>query len=330
MNYKYLFKPLGVTSQRFKCNLGPFASFVGGAFNTIMQQKTNDDNISAQKEINKQNIQNQWNMFRAQNSRQDYLNANQDLIKRQSLQRAGLNLWSEFGGNPNISTNSISQPEQKTVPKIAPQMSTEFAQMLQQQPLLDAQAELTKQKAEEQEILNRRMRIEDLTHEVEDIIEQWNKNNEGKKLGDLPDIPVIPHNSGWFKAMRERNQFKGEQQAVEIQFFENDLRRLVLQNQIASPEVVNAFVKMPLAEKSRLISEAKLAIANSQLARQKKEESFQNTMYISTQDAYLQLKKQIESDNNLLQYVHKMFSGDFGFEDAVKMLVLVAVMQMSK
>ncbi len=330
MNYKYLFKPLGEFSQRFKRNLGPFASFVGGAFNTIMQQKTNDDNISAQKEINKQNIENQWRMFHAQNNRQDYLNANQDLIKRQSLQRAGLNLWSEFGGNPNLSTNTVSQPEQKSVPKVAPQFDSAFAQMLQQQPLVDAQAELTKQKAKEQEILNNRMRSEDLTHKVEDIIAQWKRDNEGKKEAVLPDIPIVPHDSGWFKAMRERNQYQGEQQTVEIQAFENDLRRLVIQNQIASPEVLDAFVHMPVAEKSRLISEAHLAIANSQLSRQKKKESVEQTKYISTQDSYLKLKQQIEQDNNLTQYVHKMFTGDFGFEDAVKMLVLVAVMQMSK
>lgn len=330
MKYNYLLKPLGEYSQRFKRNLGPFASFVGGAFNTIMQQKTNDDNISFQKEINKQNIQNQWRMFHAQNNRQDYLNANQDLIKRQSLQRAGLNLWSQFGGNPNLSTNTVAQPEQRAVSKVAPQLDSVFAQMLQQQPLVDAQAKLTQQKAKEQEILNNRMLSEDLTHKTQDIIEEWKKQNEGKKDAVLPDIPIVPHDSGWFKAMRERNQFKGEQQTVDIQSFENDLRRLVIENQIASPEVLDAFVKMPVFEKSKLISEAHLALANSQLARQKKKESVEQTKYISTQDAYLQLKKQIESDNNLTQYVHKMFSGDFGFEDAVKMLVLVAVMQMSK
>lgn len=146
MNYKNIIRPLGVTSQRFKCSAGAFGSFVTGAFNTILQQKTNDDNISAQKEINKQNIKNQWDMFRAQNSRQDYLNLNQDLIKRQSLQRAGLNLWSQFGGNPNVATNAISQPEQKTIPKVAPQMTSEFAQLLQNEPLV--QAEVDKKKAE--------------------------------------------------------------------------------------------------------------------------------------------------------------------------------------
>ena len=165
-----------------------------------MQQKTNDDNISAQKEINKQNIDNQWRLFHAMNNRQDYLNSNQDLIKRQSLQRAGLNLWSEFGGNPNLSSNSVSQPEQRTVPKVAPQFDTAFAQMLQQQPLLDAQAELTKQKAKEQEILNNRMRSEDLTHKVEDIVAQWKTDNEGKKEAVLPDIPVAHLDTGYVLA----------------------------------------------------------------------------------------------------------------------------------
>lgn len=303
---------------------------VAGVGNFISSLITNHQNVKMQEEINRRNIENQWKMFQALNDRQDYLNANQDLIKRQSLQRAGLNLWSQFGGNPNLSTNTVSQPEQRAVSKVAPQLDSAFVQMLQQQPLVDAQAKLTQQKAKEQEILNNRMLSEDLTHKTQDIIEEWKKQNEGKKGAVLPDIPIVPHDAGWFKAMRERNQYKGEQQTVDIQAFENDLRRLVIENQIASPEVLNAFVSMPVAEKSKLISESKLAIANASLSAQKEKESVEQTKYISTQDAYLQLKKQIENDNNLTQYVHKMFSGDFGFEDAVKMLVLVAVMQMSK
>lgn len=303
---------------------------VAGVGNFISSLITNHQNVKSQEEINRRNIENQWKMFQALNDRQDYLNSNQDLIKRQSLQRAGLNLFSEFGGNPNVSTNTVSQPEQKTVPKVAPHLDSAFVQMLQQQPLVDAQAKLTQQKAKEQEILNNRMLSEDLTHKTQDIIEEWKKQNEGKKGAILPDIPIVPHDSGWFKAMRERNQYKGEQQTVDIQSFENDLRRLVIENQIASPAVLDSFVNLPVAEKSKLISESKLAIANASLSAQKEKESNEQTKYISTQDAYLQLKKQIENDNNLTQYVHKMFSGDFGFEDAIKMLVLVAVMQMSK
>lgn len=303
---------------------------VAGIGNFVSSLITNHQNVKMQEEINRRNIENQWKMFQALNDRQDYLNANQDLIKRQSLQRAGLNLFSEFGGNPNLSTNTVAQPEQRSVSKVAPQLDSAFVQMLQQQPLVDAQAKLTQQKAKEQEILNKRMLSEDLTHKTQDIIEEWKKQNEGKKDAVLPDIPIVPHDSGWFKAMRERNQYKGEQQTVDIQSFENDLRRLVIENQIASPDVLDSFVKMPVAAKSKLISESKLAIANASLSAQKEKESAEQTKYISTQDAYLQLKKQIENDNNLTQYVHKMFSGDFGFEDAVKMLVLVAVMQMSK
>lgn len=303
---------------------------IAGIGNFVSSLITNHQNVKMQEEINRRNIENQWKMFQALNDRQDYLNANQDLIKRQSLQRAGLNLFSEFGGNPNLSTNTVAQPEQRSVSKVAPQLDSAFVQMLQQQPLVDAQAKLTQQKAKEQEILNKRMLSEDLTHKTQDIIEEWKKQNEGKKDAVLPDIPIVPHDSGWFKAMRERNQYKGEQQTVDIQSFENDLRRLVIENQIASPDVLDSFVKMPVAAKSKLISESKLAIANASLSAQKEKESAEQTKYISTQDAYLQLKKQIENDNNLTQYVHKMFSGDFGFEDAVKMLVLVAVMQMSK
>lgn len=92
-------------------------------------------NNEMQKQTNEQMIDNQWQMFRAQNERQDYLNDYQDLIKRNSLKRAGLNVLSEFGGYPNIQTNSVSQP-QLGASHID---GATLANMIQQAPLIDAQ-----------------------------------------------------------------------------------------------------------------------------------------------------------------------------------------------
>lgn len=92
-------------------------------------------NNEMQKQTNEQMIDNQWQMFRAQNERQDYLNDYQDLIKRNSLKRAGMNVNSEFGGYPNIQTNSVSQPQLG-----APQIDgATLANMIQQAPLIEAQ-----------------------------------------------------------------------------------------------------------------------------------------------------------------------------------------------
>lgn len=307
MNYKYLFKPLGESSQRFKRNLGPFASFVGGAFNTIMQQKTNDDNISAQKEINKQNIQNQWRLFHAQNDRQDYLNANQDLIKRQSLQRAGLNLLSQFGGNPNLSTNTVSQPEQRTPPKVAPQFDTAFAQMLQQQPLVKAQTRELNANAERQEIENKRMRSEDAQYSVESALAYFADNPNAP----LPEIEVVPKNRGWFDAKRNYNALRGEEGDTMVKRFDGFIK----QAQYLDLAVRDSIVKLPINIRKKVIEETSLAISKSS-------ESKSNKAYIDAQKSYTELKEQLESDNNIMPYIDKIFQGDFGFDDFCKLVVL--------
>lgn len=139
MRYKHLFTPLGLNAHwSFHNDVFGIGTAVAGIGNMISQQNINRENVRMQEDINRRNIENQWRMFHAQNNRQDYLNLNQDLIKRQSLAKAGLNINSEFGGYPNIATNQISQAEQKAVQQ-SPIDASLFAQMLQQAPLIEAQ-----------------------------------------------------------------------------------------------------------------------------------------------------------------------------------------------
>ena len=120
---------MGLDPHRHKPHFwGAIASGAGSLISSFI-------NNEMQKETNQQMIDNQWQMFRAQNERQDFLNDYQDLIKRNSLKRAGLNVNSEFGGYPNIQTNSVSQPQ-----LVAPQMDgATLANMIQQAPLIEAQ-----------------------------------------------------------------------------------------------------------------------------------------------------------------------------------------------
>lgn len=141
MRYKRLLTPLGLNAHwSFRSDIWGIGTTVAGIGNMISQLATNHENVKMQEEINRRNIENQWAMFRAQNNRQDFLNREQDLIKRQSLAKAGMNVNSEFGGYPNIATNQISQAEQKAAQMSPPDFSL-FAQMLQQQPLIKAQVD---------------------------------------------------------------------------------------------------------------------------------------------------------------------------------------------
>lgn len=129
MRYKNLFVPMGLDPHRHTPYFwGAIAAGAGSLISSFV-------NNEMQKQTNEQMIDNQWQMFRAQNERQDYLNDYQDLIKRNSLKRAGMNVNSEFGGYPNIQTNSVSQPQLG-----APQIDgATLANMIQQAPLIEAQ-----------------------------------------------------------------------------------------------------------------------------------------------------------------------------------------------
>ena len=90
-----------------------------------------------QHRANKQNIQNQNALWNEQLRQQNFLNANGALIQRQALQRAGLNPNAEFGTSANLQSPT---PQKSDV--VAPRLDTQgIAQMIQQQQLIDAQAE---------------------------------------------------------------------------------------------------------------------------------------------------------------------------------------------
>lgn len=324
MKYKFLFTPLGLNAHWcFPCDAFGFGTAVAGIANMIGTQIANSENVRMQKEINQRNIDNQWQMFHAQNVRQDYLNRNQDLIKRQSLVGAGLNVNSEFGGYPNISTNSIPFAEQKAV-QVQPIDATLFAQMLQQAPLVKAQARQTNADAEAQEIENKRMKSEDAQYSAEEAMDAYNKLSEEDKVKQgLPPVEIVPRNKGWFDAHRNFNQFKGEESDVSLRQFSNAFNESIVKKQMASPKVLEALENMPYRQYESLIKQTDLAIAKASESRANKE-------YIDSNKAYIELKTELERDGNIFPYISKLFDGSFDFEDFVKCLVLVGIKVASK
>lgn len=105
-------------------------------------------NMALQERTNSRNIQNQNELFQKQIEHQDRLNANGALMQKQGLERAGLNVLSQFGPNMNLQAPTPSMVQQQ-----APQADSSFVQLLQQQPLIDAQ--VRKLDAERQETLSR-------------------------------------------------------------------------------------------------------------------------------------------------------------------------------
>ena len=116
------------------------ASALGSLFGGIF---TNKSNREAQERANQENMAFQREMFNRKAAREDMLNANSALIQRQSLEKAGLNPnVGQYGqlqtgvaqGSPSSSAYIAQSPFDGA------QMGA-LAQLLQQQPLVDAQAE---------------------------------------------------------------------------------------------------------------------------------------------------------------------------------------------
>lgn len=256
MNYNRLITPLGISAHRCFLDAFGIGTAVAGLANMAGTLITNRQNADLQREINKKNVENQWQLFRAQNARQDYLNANQDLIKRQSLQRAGLNVNSEFGGYPNIATNSVSSAVQNAPVMNAPDLST-FATLLQNAPLVKAQARKENADAERQEIENEHTKTYDR------VLDAFYKDNFSSNDADgnnvLDDVVVNGksrnYNKGTFDAQQRIRDYKTHVNGLDVQDIRYQLDKLIYSNQLQDSETVKALSDMPIWHRKKIEEE---------------------------------------------------------------------------
>lgn len=223
MKYKFLFTPLGLNAHWcFPCDAFGVGTAIAGIANMIGTANANSQNVRMQEEINQRNISNQWKMFHAQNARQDYLNRNQDLIKRQSLAAAGLNVNSEFGGYPNLATNSIPLAEQKAA-QVQPIDASLFAEMMQQAPLIEAQVKNINADTKKKE-------AETTNTEVDTLL----KDTQNWRLQELTpsEKENIREQSNLFKQEAEKAR-------VSVPFIQKQME--LCQSQIASIDVETSF-----------------------------------------------------------------------------------------
>lgn len=326
MRYKHLFTPLGLNAHwSFRSDLWGIGTTVAGIGNMVSNLVTNHENVKMQEEINRRNIENQWNMFRAQNNRQDFLNSNQDLIKRQSLAKAGMNVNSEFGGYPNIATNNIPLADQKAVQRTPIDFSL-FAQMMQQQPLVKAQARQLNADAEHQEILNERERSVDkgLRKFVLDNI-----NTDG--IPDLDGVPLdnvdvqgnaLGINAGTFEAQKRIREYKSELLELDKNDVKNVLDKLVTDNQLKDDSIIKALKKMPYYEYLKLNREC--AVLLKEKAVQKNLADYYEKA-AKNQDAQAELtslEQEIQENTNIAEMIHK-YLGDGPLSDVAMLLVTI-------
>ncbi len=316
MRYKYLLVPMGLDPHRNKPHI--WSAIASGAASLLSSFVNNE----MQKETNQQMIDNQWQMFRAQNERQDYLNENQDLIKRNSLKRAGMNVNAEFGGYPNLNTNAVSQP-QLGVSQID---GATLANLMQQAPLIEAQARKLNADAESQEILNER------EHSIDKglrkyVLDNLNTDNIVGLDGTLLDNVDVQGsakgiNAGTFEAQKRIREYKSELLQLDKNDVKNVLDKLVSDKQLKDNNVIKALQKMPYYDYLKLSRECAV------LLKEKDVQSNLAKYYeaaAKNQDAQAELsllEKDIQENTNIAEIIHR-YLGDGPLSDAAMLLVTI-------
>lgn len=285
------------------------------------------------KSNNAANVANQWALFNAQNRRQDYLNANADLIKRNSLLKAGLNVNSDFGANPNLVGTSVTPANQQAF-QIDPSLLVQLPQM-----------KLAEEQAEAQHILNQREKNKDVAankYLMDDESFDSSLSEDLKSIGVDPSLVglnadnVLPevsvgskkksdYNLGDFEFRKMSKSFEHDLKSYDADDARWSLEVLVHRAQAADKNIIDFLTKLPKAEFDRLAALTKEAIASANLHDAQTATEGSRKKLFDAQEAYTRLQEKIANDSNLSQLFDKMVNDGFSFENVGKLLIAAFV-----
>ena len=249
-------------------------------------------NTLSGKATNQKALENQDKLYRQQKEQQDYLNANGALIKRQSMERAGLNPNADYGYSPNL-TASTPTPAQLSAPQFHMDMNSVMSmlQLMQQKPVSEADARQKNADAEKQELQN-----------------EITKAEIGANPGGVADIG-------------ERNyqisvaNFQSMLQKQNADMAEDRLRQMVADGQASNPRVAKALIEMPYRQYRYLINQSKDLLADIA-------EKNANKDYLDSRKATEDLERKISENSNLMELIDK-YIPEGGLRDLAHLVVIL-------
>lgn len=269
-----------------------------------------------QEEANRENIKNMWSMYDKDRAYQNYLNQNGDLIKRDSMQRAGLNLNMESGGYPSLSAPASNLESVKSS-NVDFQALMQGLQLDQQSKLINAQSRQLNADAERQEIENAREKS------VDTVLSNYIKNYIDVPENEFViDSTPVTYNKGTFEAKKQTREWESEVKKLDSQDIKNTLDKIIYDQQLEDSRVVQALKEMPyqsyrhLCEsvdnliKDRSVMDSVIALNNAMKENQ------------DSQTELNRLEKKITENTNLNELIHK-YLGDGALADFAQLLVVV-------
>lgn len=267
---------------------------------------------------NRKNREFQREMLQEQQIFQRELNSQSAGMQKQSLMRAGLSPNLMTGAPPYGSASALGDSSPQQAPQIDVGGINAFAQMIQQQPLLEAQARKDNAEAKAIEIDNARKSSEDAMLYNLDIlsnIKESENDNESGNVLEIPELKIAPFNAGTLKALRDYNLFHGEQSEVEKNVAKNTLEKLVADGMVKDNEVISSLVRLPVPTFNKIFNEVLF------VAQQTNTLKSQEDLNIS-QTSLNQLEEEITRNSNIHELITK-YLGNGAVADAVHALVML-------
>lgn len=293
---------------------------------------------SAQERVNKANIANQNQLFEKQKDYQNYLNANSALIQRQSLERAGMNVNSNFG--PSINTTA-SVPQQAQQQAFIPNFDSVLS-FLQNMPAMKLQEE----QAEAQSIQNEREKAKDKAagqYLLDKDTFNTSLSEDLKSIGVDPSVcglnsdNVLPNLTVGSKPHYNMGDFEFKQMSASFehnlkQYDADDARwaleKLVHRAQAKDKEALEALTKLPKAQLDQIAAATKEAIASAKLHDAQTATEGSRKALFDAQKAYQELQTKIANDSNMSQIFDTIMKEGLSFENVGKMLIAAFVQWM--
>lgn len=269
---------------------------------------------------NRENAEHSWQREVAYNN---WLLNNETQMRVQDARKAGLNpafmngsQLGSSGGSPTYDTPQYQSP-----------MDLSTAMMFGKTA---ADTRLTNAQAKAQELLNadKESKNQAIAHTYDEGI--WTLNgkvisdDEANKLlesgsTDLPDFSIrsiVPDGAeGRLQGEQLLKRWDKEVSDIDVGKLHNQLETMVTKGQISNPRVIQALQNMPYWTYKDLIEKVNNAVVSRQ--NMKKQGKILDITAVTAQ-----LEQNIQRDNNLNQYIDKMFNGEFEIKDLCKVLTM--------
>lgn len=277
--------------------------------------------------INKKNIRNQNELWEKQKAYQNWLNANGALVQRQAQSRAGLNPNADFGTSAHLQTPSPSRADLQMPDFSAiPQGGQSVAQMIQQQPLINAQAQKTMSESKQQDIINSRLIAEDNAIKYYDILDSYYTATDEKQKeqykNQLLEVDVVPHNKGWFESRKSWREFQTEVNELDAKDIKAKLDKIVWEGKFDNNEVVQALQLMDLEDYKRTCEGVRNLIKDRDVMDSVKALNDQKTSESKATEEMLRFQKKLAEESNIFEMIHK-YLGDGAMADAAAFFVFI-------